>query len=317
MSNRSFSHKNYIKSDSKQNTFWLITGFVILWNSGFIGAEFGLPYTGPFTLMFYRYSALTIFLFTYLHVTKRRQWVGWRYARSQMIIGVLAHGVWLSCVLIAIDYGVPAGIVALVVALQPLATGALSGIVVGEPTPWNRWLGLVAGFSGVALPVVYHVNFKNPAEIFAWFIPLGSVVAITAASLYQRKISLGQNFPGIPMAVSLFYQSLATTAAVALPAVFSERLPVEWNTAFVSSLAWLVLGVSLGAYALMWLLIERIDATRVASLFYLGPPVTMLMAWVAFGDTVQGIDVAGLALVFTGVLLTYLRYPARSRCMRV
>ena len=300
----------------KQKNLWLITGFVVLWNSGFIGAEFGLPFTEPFTLMFFRYLALTLLIFFYLYVTKRFHWLGWRAARQQMFIGILAHGVWLSCVLIAIDYGVPAGIVALVVALQPLATGALSGVVVGEPTPWNRWVGLLIGFAGVAIPVVTRVNFQNPSEVFAWFIPLGSVIAITIASLFQRKISLKKDYPHIPKILALFYQSLGTTLAVTLPAVLGEKLSVEWEPVFVSSMIWLVIGVSLGAYSLMWILIDRIDATRVASLFYLGPPVTMLMAWVAFGDKVQVIDLTGLALVFAGVFMTYLKVPASSDRMK-
>lgn len=299
--------------DNKQKNFWLITGFVILWNSGFIGAEYGLPYAGTFTLLTYRYLVLTFLIFFYLYLTNQFYWVGWRYGWHQMLIGILAHGVWLSCVLMAIDYGVPVGIVALVVALQPLATGALSGLVVNEPTPWNRWLGLFIGFSGVALPVVTRVNFQNPSEVFAWFIPLGSVIAITIASLFQRKISLKKDYLKMSKGLSLFYQSLATTLVLLVPAVLVEKLSVKWNPVFISALIWLVLGVSLGAYTLMWVLIDRIDATKVASLFYLGPPVTMLMAWTAFGDKVQNIDIAGLALVFTGVLLTYLRYPVSSK----
>ncbi len=295
--------------NSAQKNVLFIVGFVILWNSGFIGAEYGLPYTSPFTLLLYRYLGLTLLIFLYLNMTKQFSWVGWRYARFQMLIGVLAHGVWLSCVLVAIDYGVPVGIVALVVALQPLATGALSGIVVGEPTPWNRWLGLLIGFAGVAVPVVSRVNFHDPAEVFAWFIPLGSVIAITGATLFQRKTSLNKEYLTVPRGLSLFYQSLATMVVLIVPAVFGEGLSVEWNPNFVLALIWLVLGVSLGAYTLMWILIDRIDATRVASLFYLGPPITMLMAWAAFGDTVRKVDLAGLALVFAGVFLTHLKYP--------
>jgi drug/metabolite transporter (DMT)-like permease len=233
-----------------------------------------------------------------------------------MIIGVLAHGVWLTCVLIAIDYGVPVGIVALVVALQPLATGAFSGIVVGEPTSWKQWMGLVIGFTGVALPLVSHVNFQEPSQVFAWFIPLGSVISITAASLFQRKIYLNKDYPQASTGLSLFYQCLATMVAVTAPAVFVEKLSVKWNPVFISSLIWLVVGVSLGAYALMWILIDRMNITKVASLFYLGPPVTMLMAWVAFGDKVKGIDIIGLSLVFVGVSLTYLKHSAPSNHLK-
>jgi len=111
----------------------------------------------------------------------------------------------------------------------------------------------------------------------------------------------------LPVDLTLFYQSLATTAVAAFPAIFSEQLSTQWEPVFVYAMVWLVLAVSLGAYGLMWLLIKRIDATRVASLFYLGPPVTMLMAWVAFGDEVQPMDVVGLAVVFVGVVLTLVR----------
>lgn len=299
-----------MQDNNQQKNIWLITGFVILWNSGFIGAEYGLPYAGPFTFIFYRYLALTLIVVLYLNITNQLYWTGWRYIRQKMLIGVLAHGVWLSCVLLAIDYGVPAGLVALVVALQPLATGALSGKVVGEPTPWSSWAGLVVGFTGVAIPVLSRVDFLDFSDMFAWFIPLGSVIAITAASLYQRKLSLKKDHHKHSVGLSLFYQSLGTSVAVALPALLMENFAVEWNFVFVSSMIWLVLGVSFGAYALMWILIDRMDATKVASLFYLGPPVTMIMAWLAFGDEVQILDLTGLVIVFLGVFLTYLKYPS-------
>ncbi|MFW5768116.1 MAG: EamA family transporter, partial [Bacteroidota bacterium] len=92
--------------------------------------------------------------------------------------------------------------------------------------------------------------------------------------------------------------------ALALPAIFDENLSTQWEPEFIYTMLWLIIAVSLGAYAMMWRLIERIDATRVASLFYLGPPVTMLMAWFAFGDEVLIMDVVGLFIVFTGVLLS-------------
>ncbi len=113
-------------ASAQQKTAGLIISFVLLWNSGLIAAEYGLPYAGPFSLLFYRYLALTLLLFAYLAISNQLIRVGWRQAWHQMLIGVLAHGAWLLCVLIAVDYGVPAGLVALIVALQPLATGALS-----------------------------------------------------------------------------------------------------------------------------------------------------------------------------------------------
>ncbi|HBQ58743.1 MAG TPA: hypothetical protein DD671_03740 [Balneolaceae bacterium] len=146
---------------TKKKAFVLSVGFVVLWNSGFIGAEYGLPYTGPFTFVFWRYLALSFLLAGYLLIRKRPLWISWKVAAPNMMIGVLAHGVWLTCVLFALDNEVPAGIVALVVALQPLATGALSGYVTGERTNIYQWAGLVLGFTGVFLTLVFRIDFSS------------------------------------------------------------------------------------------------------------------------------------------------------------
>jgi len=286
----------------------MIIGFVLLWNSGFIGAEVGLSYSGPFSLLFWRYLSLTLILLLYLLTRKRLRWVGWSAAAPNMLVGVLAHGVWLSCVLLAQNYGVPAGIVALVVALQPMATGAFSGLAVGEPTPVSRWVGLLIGFGGVVVTVVPRMDLESAESIFAYLIPLGSVVAITVASLIQRRMEVRKTSSRLPADLTLFYQCLATALALTLPALVFEDSTTQWENTFVFSMIWLVIGVSMGAYALMWQLIERMDATRVASLFYLGPPVTMFMAWIAFGDTLMPMDIVGLVAVFAGVLLTQMKF---------
>ncbi|MDN3689511.1 DMT family transporter [Cyclobacterium jeungdonense] len=289
----------------KRTTLIIAAGFVLLWNSGFIGAVYGLPYTGPFTLVFWRYLALTLVIVLYLLLRQRFRWVGWKVASPHMLIGILAHGLWLTCVLLALDNQVPAGIVALIVALQPLATGALSGLVVaGEQANSYQWLGLVLGFFGVVLTVAFRIDFGSYTSVFGYLIPLGSVIGMTAASLIQRRMEVKKESKKLPVDLALFYQSLATTLTLALPAIFIEKLSTRWEPEFIYALIWLIFAVSLGAYVLMWLLIERIEATRVASLFYLGPPVTMLMAWLAFGDMVQPMDIAGLAIVFVGVFLS-------------
>ena len=91
-----------------------------------------------------------------------------------------------------------------------------------------------------------------------------------------------------------------------------EKLQTKWEPEFIFTMIWLTIGVSLAAYAFMWRLVERMDATRVASLFYLGPPVTMLMAWIAFGDTLQIMDIAGLTVVVTGIVLTHLTFQRNT-----
>ena len=286
------------------STWFIAVCFVLFWNSGFIGADYALPYADPFSLLFWRYWPLTLVLLAWLAARGRLRWPGRGAALTAMTIGILSHGVWLGCVLFSLLYGVPAGIVALVVALQPMATGALSGSVTGERTPLPRWFGLVIGFIGVMISVLYRTDFSDPQSVFAYFIPFGSVVAITVASLLQRRMEVRSNANRLPVDLALFYQCLGTSLAVTIPAIAIDNLSAEWIPEFIATMTWLIVGVSLAAYALMWKLIARMDATRVASLFYLGPPVTMLMAWIAFGDRVLMTDIVGLGVVAVGVLLS-------------
>lgn len=279
--------------------------FVLLWNSGFIGAEYGLPYAGPWTLLFWRYAALAALLGLWLRLRGSLTWPGRSAVGHTALVGVLAHGAWLSCVLISLDMGVPAGVVALVTALQPLLTGTLSGPVLGERTDTWQWLGLILGFCGVIIAVGARLSEDAAIPVGAYLIPFGSVVAITAASLLQRRRELHGVATRLADDTVLFYQCAATALALLLPALAVEGFATEWTLPFLATMSWLVLVVSLGAYLSMWRLLVRHDATRVASLFYLSPPVTMLMAWAAFGDQLIPSDVLGLAVAGVGVALVY------------
>jgi drug/metabolite transporter (DMT)-like permease len=294
-------------------SWFLAVGFILLWNSGFIGAEYALPYAEPLTLLFWRYWLLALILFGYLVMCRRLEWPGFHAVLIAMLVGVLAHGIWLGCVFFSLQYGVPAGIVALVVALQPMTTGALSGLVVGERTPLVRWAGLLIGLGGVMVAVLARTDLSDAGSVFAFLIPFGSVAAITVASLIQRRLQVQRHTDRLAVDVGLFYQCLGTALAVTIPAFLLEGLVAEWSPLFMGALLWLILGVSLGAYALMWILIERIDATRVASLFYFGPPVTMLMAWVAFGDRLLATDLIGLGVIAVGVIITQIKSDAPPR----
>jgi len=279
--------------------------FVLLWNSGFIGAEYGLPYTGPWTLLWWRYLALSALLGAWLVLTRRWSWPGTTAAGRVALVGVLAHGVWLGCVLVAIDMAVPVGIIALVTALQPMTTGAFSGLIAGERTSPGQWLGLVLGFCGVAIAVGARLSLDQQTPALGYLLPFGSVVGITAASLLQRRWNQQQVKPALPLDMTLFLQSAATALAMLLPAWWVEGLATRWALPFVGTMAWLVVAVSLGAYWAMWRLLAKQEATRVASLFYLSPPVTMIMAWLALGDTVTLTDLLGLAVAGTGVWIVY------------
>lgn len=288
----------------------LIVAFVLCWNSGFIAAEYALLAASAFTLTFWRYWGAAALLALESAARGGLRWPGLRPVGFAMLVGTLSHGVWLVCVMLALERGTPPGIVALIVALQPLLTGVLSGLVTGERTPRLQWVGLVFGFAGVWVVLLHRIDFSDAVSVFGYLIPIVSVAAITLASLLERWAELRCRALLLPPDENLFYQSLGTAVMVTLPAISLEGLSTEWTVDFAGALLWLILIVSIGAYGLMWRLIARMSASRVASLFYLGPPVTMVMAWLAFGDTLRRTDVLGLCIVLVGVWLALKRPSA-------
>ena len=288
-----------------QRILWLELLFVFLWNSGFIGAKYGLRYADTWTLLFWRYLALTGLLGVWLVLSRRFRWPGRRLVGHMAVVGILAHAVWLSCALLALQMGVPPGIVALVTALQPLLTGALSGPALGERTDARQWIGLILGFAGVVIAVGARLSLDATTPTFGYLLPFGSVVGITIASLLQRRWTRDGSPDRQPLDMTLFYQSFAATLVLLPAAWWFEGFAAQWTQPFIATMAWLVVAVSLGAYWSMWRLLARDEATRVASLFYLSPPVTMLMAWLAFGDKLILTDVLGLIVAGAGVMVVY------------
>jgi drug/metabolite transporter (DMT)-like permease len=126
---------------------------------------------------------------------------------------------------------------------------------------------------------------------------------MTAVALMRRRIEVLGHAPRLPLQLALFYQALAAAIVLAFPAIITEELTTRWSAGFLAGMTWLVLAVSLGAYSLMFDLLARMEATQMSSLFYLGPPVTMVMAWAAFGDTLSASDFVGLAIVGLGVMI--------------
>lgn len=279
----------------------LEAGFVVLWSSGFIGAKYGLPYAETFTLHFWRYALLTGLMGVALALRGGLVRPGRAELTRVAVVGVLAHAVWLSAAVLPLELGVPAGTVAVVTALQPMLTGALAGPVLGERVPLRQWGGLLLGFVGVAVIVGPHVVLSPQGA--PYLIPFVAPLAMTAANLYQRAAAYSAQPARLGVVEQLFLQCAVSALALAPLGAARSSLAVDWQPAFLLALAWLAVVVSLGAYALMWLLLRHARATRVASLMYLSPPTTMVMAWLAFGETLTLRDVAGLLIAATGVWL--------------
>jgi drug/metabolite transporter (DMT)-like permease len=259
--------------------------FVLLWSTGFIGAKFGMPYAPPFTFLLLRFIVVTSTLAA-AAVILRAPWPTRRseYARLA-VVGLCIHGGYLGGVFLAISLGVPAGIAALMVSLQPLATAFISGPYLGERMNRRQWLGLVLGFAGVALVVADKLGWRE-GDLFGVLASAVALAGITGGTLYQKRHAT----------------SIAAAGVAMLPlALLVEQRPVEWTGSFVFALLWLSFVLSLGAMTLFHLMIRRGAAARVASLFYLTPAVTAVFAWLLFGETLSVPAILGLVVATIGV----------------
>ena len=273
--------------------------FVLLWSTGFIGAKFGLPYAQPLTFLSWRFIAVIILMLG-LVLIMRAPWPSTR--RSAMHIGVtglLVHGVYLGGVFMAIAHGLPSGIAALVVGLQPLITALAAGVWLGEKVRPAQWAGLALGFMGVALVVLDKVAAVPGDALWAMLLPaFVALLGITAGTLYQKRFC-----PVFDLRTGSVIQYLPCLLLLAPLAYFTESTQVVWSGEFVFALAWLVLVLSLGAVTLLNVMIRNGSAVNVASLFYLTPAMTALIAWAVFGETLSALALIGMAIAATGVWL--------------
>ena len=270
--------------------------FVFLWSTGFIGAKFGLPYAEPLTFLLTRYL-LVLGLMIPLVLLTRAPWPG--DVRQVMHIGVtglLVHAVYLGGVFMAIKHGLPAGVTALVVGMQPLLTACGVGLLLGEQVSPRQWLGLVLGFVGVSLVVA---NKLGDVPLAAMLLPaIAALLGITLGTLYQKRFC-----PRFDLRTGSVIQFLPTAVVTAMVASATESMLIDWTPQFVFALLWLVLVLSVGAISLLNVLIRSGSAVNVATLFYLTPPSTAVIAWLLFDETLGALAVAGMVLAVSGVYL--------------
>lgn len=274
--------------------------FVALWSTGFIGAKFGLPYVEPLTFLAVRYAAVLVLMGLVVWHTRAPWPATLRECGHIAVTGVLVHAVYLGGVFIAIGHGLPAGVAAIVVGLQPLLTALGAGWLLREKVRATQWSGLAAGFAGVALVVAHKVAAgAGLTTLWTLLFPVAvALLAITAGTLYQKRYC-----PSFDLRTGSLIQFIPSLVLTGLAAAATETMHIEWTASFVFALAWLVLVLSLGAVTLLNVLIRSGTAVNVASLFYLVPPCTALVAWALFGETLTGLALAGMGLTVFGVWL--------------
>jgi drug/metabolite transporter (DMT)-like permease len=273
--------------------------FVLIWSTGFIVAKFGLPYAPPLTFLLLRFAGVFILLGP-LVLAMRAPWPRGRIGHIA-IAGFLVQAGYLAGVWCAIRLGMPAGLSALIVGMQPILT-AFAAPLVGESVKGRQWVGLLFGIAGVGLVVANKISVIG----LSWqsiALCLLALLSITVGTLYQKRYCAS-----FDLRTGTLIQ-FAASFVVLLPfAVMFEGLTpalndVIWSGRFIGALLWSVLAISIGAIFLLFALIRKSAATQVTSLLYLTPPTTAVMAWAMFGEAFSTTAMLGMVLAVIGVAL--------------
>jgi len=276
--------------------------FVLLWSTGFIGAKFGLPYAEPFTFLFIRF-VLTLMLLIPLTWLMRISWPSsprlWKHIA---VSGLLVHGTYLGGVFYGIYLGMPAGLAALLVGLQPLLTATCAGPLLGERLTKQQWLGLLLGLIGISLVLGSKLELGSTLSsgfgAGALISVMAALAGISLGTLYQKRYCTS-----MPLLSGAVIQYIAAGVLLGFGALLFESREVEWSMTFILTLGWLVLILSIAAILLLMALIKKGEASRVASLFYLVPPVTALQAWWLFDERLPLMGLIGMVIAIAGVVM--------------
>jgi drug/metabolite transporter (DMT)-like permease len=278
--------------------------FVLLWSTGFIGSKWGMPYAEPATFLFVRFAVVSVLLAAAV-IWYRIPMPG---AASDLfhlsVSGILVHGIYLGGVFAAIDAGVNAGVAALIVGIQPLLTAVMVGPILGERVTPRQWLGFLSGVIGVFLVVSGEFTMEGQLVVGLSFC-VAALIGISIGTVYQKRFCSGMDLRS-----GSLVQFVAAGAFVGLFALAFETRQIDWDPQFIFALAWLCVVLSLGAITLLMWLIRRGAASRVASLFYLVPPIVAVEAWLLFDETMGIVETIGMAICAVGVWLV-IREPVR------
>ncbi len=270
--------------------------FVVLWSTGFIGARLGMPHAEPMSFLSVRF-VLVIFLLLVMVLLARAPWPGLRVGLHSMVVGFLLHGIYLGAVFWAIDRGLPAGISAMIVGLQPLAVAVFAGFILGEVISRRHWLGLGTGVLGLVLVIAPKIEFGavgiTPINVL---VLIGATLASTFGTIYQKKFAAN-----VPLRTGTIWQFAGALIPVLIYALLFESFEFDWTGELIFAFGWLVIVLSIISIFLLMILIREGSVSKVSSLFYLVPASTAIIAYFLFGETLNWIQLVGMVLCALGV----------------
>jgi drug/metabolite transporter (DMT)-like permease len=270
--------------------------FIILWSSAFVTTKPIIDNSDPFTALAFRFFIVALGFFLFSIYTKKKILTNQKNLIQSLFSGVLFHGVYLGGVFYSISIGMPTGIAALIVTLQPILTNALAEKFLGEKVSFKQWLGIALGFLGAALVLGFDIGASLPViGVIASFIAL---LAITTSTLWQKKIS-----NNLPLSVSNMYQAIGGCLFhLIIIFIFTEPY-INFTPTFMIAMSHQIFLVSFGAFSILMFLIKNNSASKTVSIFFLIPPTTAIMAWLFLNEVLNNLDLIGFAVATLGVYI--------------
>ncbi len=270
--------------------------FVLLWSSAFITTKPLIDNSDPFAALAFRFSIVTFGFFLFSLYTKQNILINRRNFIESFFSGVLFHGLYLGGVFFSISKGMPTGIAALIVTLQPILTNALSGPILNEKVTFKQWIGVLLGFSGAAMVIGFDVGTNIP--MIGLIATIVALIAITSSTIWQKKLS-----NNLPLSVSNMYQALGgATFHIIIIIIFAEPY-INFSKIFVMAMMHQVFLVSFGAFTILMYLIKNNSASKTVSIFFLIPATTAFMAWFFLNENLTNIDLFGFLITTIGVYI--------------
>lgn len=280
--------------------------FVCIWATGFIGARLGMPFSEPGTFLSIRF-VIALLLLGALAMVMRVPWPGRVNASHAIIIGALIHGVYLGAVFWSIDHGMPAGVSAVIVGLQPLLTAVLAGWFLGEIITRRNWIGLAIGLAGVILVLAPKIDVSDSGvNGFTIAASLTGMVSVTVGTILQKHWG-----GAMDLRSGTALQYLGAVIPVAFLSLFTETREIIWSAEMIVAMIWSIFVLSIGAIFLLMWLIQQGSVARLSSVFFLVPGVASLMAFFLFDERLVPMQLVGMALCALGVALATARPNVR------
>ena len=270
--------------------------FVLLWSSAFITTKPLIDNSDPFSALAFRFSIVTIGFFLFSLYSNQKILVNKKNFIESFFSGVLFHGLYLGGVFFSISKGMPTGIAALIVTLQPILTNALSGPILNEKVTKKQWIGVLLGFCGAALVLGYDIGSNIP--LIGLIATIIALIAITSSTIWQKKLS-----NNLPLSVSNMYQALGGVTFHIIIIIFFAKPYINFTQTFIIAMSHQIFLVSFGAFTILMYLIKNNSASKTVSIFFLIPATSAFMAWLFLNENLTNLDLFGFLITTIGVYI--------------